>query len=362
MTEWRASAPGKAVLFGEYAVLGGAPALVMAVDRHARVRISPRKAPAWCVNAAQLGLPDLEFQVDRAGRVSWSSDQADTPSFARCRALIEWEVARHPDQFPALAGHEILIDTADLYENDGARVRKLGLGSSAAMAIARVGALEACANGTVRAGLPDELASTLLARYRAGQGGQGSGIDLAAALHGGVQAYQLTDQGGSIAPVVLPEMLSLRFFWTGKPAVTGNFLKQFRRWEQARPEQAEAALADLGRLSITGLQAIGRGDVNGVMTCINSYGDSMGKIGAMMGMDVMTPALDAIVSAARAHGLAAKPCGAGGGDLAVVAGHDSDALARVEQALHEQGYRRLALAVAPEGLRVRRTAHAPPSP
>ena len=35
-----ASAPGKIVLSGEYAVLAGAPAIVMAVDRRARVAIA----------------------------------------------------------------------------------------------------------------------------------------------------------------------------------------------------------------------------------------------------------------------------------------------------------------------------------
>ena len=36
-----ASAPGKAVLCGEYAVLDGAPAVCMALDRRARVTVTP---------------------------------------------------------------------------------------------------------------------------------------------------------------------------------------------------------------------------------------------------------------------------------------------------------------------------------
>ena len=35
-----ASAPGKVILCGEYAVLDGAPAICMAVDRRARVEIT----------------------------------------------------------------------------------------------------------------------------------------------------------------------------------------------------------------------------------------------------------------------------------------------------------------------------------
>ena len=37
-----ATAPGKLVLLGEYAVLEGAPALVMAIDRRAEVRLETR--------------------------------------------------------------------------------------------------------------------------------------------------------------------------------------------------------------------------------------------------------------------------------------------------------------------------------
>src|SRR5690606_27773541 len=37
-----ARAPGKAVVLGEYAVLGGAPALVLAVDRYCSASIGPR--------------------------------------------------------------------------------------------------------------------------------------------------------------------------------------------------------------------------------------------------------------------------------------------------------------------------------
>jgi len=43
----RAKAPGKVVLAGEYAVLAGAPALVMAVNRFARAQLTAKEDPGW---------------------------------------------------------------------------------------------------------------------------------------------------------------------------------------------------------------------------------------------------------------------------------------------------------------------------
>ena len=54
-----AQAPGKLLLLGEYAVLEGAPALVVAVDRLARVRVA--SAERFEISAPQVGIDGLEF-------------------------------------------------------------------------------------------------------------------------------------------------------------------------------------------------------------------------------------------------------------------------------------------------------------
>src|SRR5690625_1203106 len=52
---WVASAPGKVVLLGEYAVLDGAPALVQAVNRRCTVRLSLCAQDHARIEAVQLG-------------------------------------------------------------------------------------------------------------------------------------------------------------------------------------------------------------------------------------------------------------------------------------------------------------------
>ena len=56
----RTSAPGKVILSGEYAVLDGAPAVVMAVDRRARVSVSAGSGDWHRVSAPGLFEGDFE--------------------------------------------------------------------------------------------------------------------------------------------------------------------------------------------------------------------------------------------------------------------------------------------------------------
>ena len=62
----KASAPGKLLVLGEYAVLRGAPAIVMAVDCRARVSLRPSQHRTWRLTASQLNLHD--YPLDQCGQ------------------------------------------------------------------------------------------------------------------------------------------------------------------------------------------------------------------------------------------------------------------------------------------------------
>lgn len=62
-----ASAPGKLVLLGEYAVLDGAPALVLAVNRRARAALATTTAEDFAVDAPSLGISGARFRLTDAG-------------------------------------------------------------------------------------------------------------------------------------------------------------------------------------------------------------------------------------------------------------------------------------------------------
>lgn len=351
MTAVTASAPGKAVLLGEYAVLEGSPALVMAVERRARVLIEACARGDSRVEVPQLGLAPVGFRLEANGKISWSGPAADHPAFQRARFVLDWLGARHPGRLAA-GGLRIRIDTAELYQSSSAAPTKLGLGSSAAMTVALAGAVEALAEPASGADLAARLENDLLAPYRAGQDGRGSGIDLAASLHGGVCRYQLAANGARAKRVAWPGALKLAFVWTGQAASTPDFLDRYQRWRASSPAQAMQAQQALDACCRAALERLGLDDAAGLMTCINNYGRLMGKIGDLAGLPVVSEALLHITRTAAAHGLACKPCGAGGGDLAMLAGTDEEALDQACQALASRGWPRLGLAVAPKGLQV----------
>jgi len=131
-----ASAPGKLFLIGEYGVLHGWPAVVAAVDRRVTGRFVPGGAPAT---------PLVEQVVETV------------------RAYLVEDGATVPEGAPVL-------DSSALASGTG----KLGLGSSAAVAAAGVGAMLAAAGCDLE--YSRILAFTLANRaHRAAQGGRGSG-------------------------------------------------------------------------------------------------------------------------------------------------------------------------------------------
>src|SRR5690606_42155959 len=65
-----ASAPGKAVLIGEYAVLEGAPAVAMALDRRARVGLASGNGPGHAVRSLNSGAR-ARFGPMPGGGLAW---------------------------------------------------------------------------------------------------------------------------------------------------------------------------------------------------------------------------------------------------------------------------------------------------
>jgi phosphomevalonate kinase len=297
----RASAPGKLVLFGEYAVLEGAPALVAAIDRRATVELT-RPASAWSVGGRPLGGPGLE--------------------------VVEAVLGLAHDAAPA----EIRIDTAAFVGPAGG---KLGFGSSAAVAVALYGALR---------GATAQLEAAFAAiepAHRRAQGGVGSGVDVAASLWGGVLSYR---RGKAPERVSLPAGVRLLAIDSGKSARTSDLVAAVAR---AAPVREMARLADLAERGRSVLD-----DTAALFDLVEQFHEAMAALGRAAGVPIVSDEHAAIERAVRRAGGAYKPSGAGGGDVGVAFVDSEDAAQAVREAVTAAGFRALGISVDPAGLEI----------
>ena len=310
-------APGKAVLSGEYAVLVGAPSLVMAVNRYARCSITPNTSKIWSFKSSGFS-GRSEHALDSLAR---PADMASTDP-AR---LLSWVLATAPanqngkptsaSAFEGLPeGAEVVTDTQDMFESE----LKLGLGSSAALITALTGCV-----GALRGDQPPTF-ETIHRAHQASQGGIGSGLDVATSLAGGVIRFQ----SGRAEPARWPADLHYRFVYTGKPASTSPLVQRFNAWRESAQKSTEIEpLTALFDASAT----LANSGIN--LDNLHRYVQALRDLDGSAGIGIYSSEHQQLASIAERYHLLYKPCGAGGGDLGVAIGDSEASLNRFASAI-----------------------------
>ena len=260
----RVRAPGKLLLTGAYAVLDGAPAIVVAVDRYA---------------------------------VADGSRHAASP----------------PPEVRAAFGSEPPpeVDVQQLRDASG---RKLGLGSSAAAVVAAVG-WRALSRGEdprlpiVRSRI---FRASRAAHARVQSGG--SGVDVAASVHGGALRYALSDSGAVVRALEPPADLILRVYFSGTSARTSDLLRLVDRHRGRDPKAR--VFADLRDRAEQASEAFAS-PAGRFVAAARSFGDALDALGSAADVPIVPPAFRDLARAAEVEGGAFLPSGAGGGDVGV---------------------------------------------
>ncbi|MDD5308436.1 MAG: hypothetical protein PHU25_14030 [Deltaproteobacteria bacterium] len=301
------SAPGKLFLGGEYAVLHGGEAVVTAVSVRAVATLSER---------AQ-------------GRAS--------PIVIAVRDLAARELDRGDSGLPAF-----VVDTT-MFSRLG---RKLGLGSSAAVTAAATGLLFEWVGLSIERER-DRLLDLSLVAHRRGQGGRGSGADVAVSVLGGTIVFV---PGRPAEPILLRGVEAVAV-WTGAPASTVDLLDRVDALA-ARDRLLHQSCMDELVASSRGLaEAFRAGDGAAIVCATETYGEGMQRLGVAAGAPIMTPEHEAVRRMARDAGGAAKPSGAGGGDAAVAVFEDAEGARRFGEACRGAGFEILGLGMHAPGLR-----------
>jgi phosphomevalonate kinase len=211
------------------------------------------------------------------------------------------------------------VDTSALHDAEG---RKLGLGSSAAYRVAAEGA-RAAARGEdlLDARVRDRIFRAVRDDHAQSQGG-GSGVDVAASVHGGALCYRIAQGEASIVPVVLPPGVELAVFWSGSSARTSDLRA---RVDAMSPSTRRAAFAPLSAASRDAADALTAGDARAAhvadrarfLDAARAFGRALTALGRAADAPIVPPAFAELGALAEGEGAAFHPSGAGGGDVAV---------------------------------------------
>jgi phosphomevalonate kinase len=275
----RVFAPGKLVLTGAYAVLSGAPAIVVATNRGAYAdgsRTTPTATP--------------EVRV----------------------ALGEEVAAPH-------------VDASSLFVG----ARKLGLGASAAILVASLATREGARGADLGAA---EVRSALFERARAAhatsQGG-GSGVDVAASVYGGVLEYV----PGLPVRRALPPNTTLAVFACGTSARTSELRGCVDRLAESAPSVYEARIGELSVVAGEAAAAVREGDRDRFIHAIRRASRALARLGAAASAPIVPEGFERLEEAAAAECASFCVSGAGGGDVAAYVGSGRPSAAFVERAL-----------------------------
>jgi len=297
VTSILARAPGKVVLSGEYAVLGGAPAISTAVNRHAVVQIVATEDKFHRVAAPGHAEGSWRFTTDNEGRIIWQ----DEPPEQGLRLVEEgWRAALPAYQ----SGLSITVDTTEFYAAGSAE--KLGLGSSAAAMTALVGALD-----RLKSTSPN-IYTVARKAHKALQRGLGSGVDVATSYFGGVVEFR-TDSTAVPPQHSWINGLDFRLLWSGTAASTMDKISGL----DISPAD-DVSWGSLSSAAESAATAWAAGDATKVLGAWRKYTDALRQFGIDHDLGIFDAGHGELADLANSVDLVYKPCGAGGGDIGIV--------------------------------------------
>ncbi len=339
MPERLLSAPGKQFVAGEYAVLWGGQAWVLAVD--SRVAGLVRKRADRTVTLA-LDEGCIQGEVTPAG-VHWRSEVSRSFHFA----------ARTIDLACRVLGREGPGFSIAFESSPAVQGAKPGFGGSARATVLTAELVRWATESSY-----DALKLALVAHVEAQQG-RGSGADVAACFSGGLISYRQFDArsvlkkaetlglGASLRaapPVDLNRVekisLPMLYVYSGTSALTPSLIT--RAEQQLSSEQRAAFVVESDHHGAQLAQALTRGAFAQVAESMSALQALLNTIDA-----TQSESMARLLALATASGCAAKQSGAGGGDGALVIGPDAPTLEGARASLEARGFLTRPVNVAP---------------
>ena len=280
MPSFTASAPGKVILFGEHAVVYGQPAIAVPVTQ---VRASATLMPNITGSPGEVRILAPDVGLDSL----WEHLSPENPIGA---AVMGVKSTLGINQVPACTIK--VVSTIPVAS---------GLGSGAAVSVAVIRALA----GFLGNPLPDEQISALAYEVEKIHHGTPSGIDNTVVTYAQPVYFA---QGRAIEIFGVTQPFTILIGDTGLPAPTKESVNDVRAAWKADPRTYNRLFAAAGSIAKTARQAIEGGHPEWLGPLMDENHELLVK------MNVSSPELDNLVSAAKDSGaLGAKLSGGGRG-------------------------------------------------
>ncbi|OJV63813.1 MAG: phosphomevalonate kinase [Clostridiales bacterium 38-18] len=321
--------PGKLILSGEYAILyPNQIAIVAATNRTLTVAISHSDEEKSYVYSKDT---DVRLYFDALG--DGFIDEAIRTAMAYIRQFIKMKY--HSTDLKERTVPLKIILASELSNSEKV---SLGLGSSAAVIVGVIKALLEWHGFRYNKALLFKLA--YLAHYRVQ--GSGSGVDIAAAVYGGLILYKSMDikcmlqeanheylydekiyrivsskwSGGDVTPLKLPDVINCVVFWTGEKASTKDYIKRFYQVAEKDKKVINTFLMRTHE-NVKALEmACYNNDASAFFEAIKNQRQTLLDLEHQLGLKLESEK-HTVFSEALAQIGAAKFSGAGGGDCAI---------------------------------------------
>ncbi len=346
MTE--ASAPGKLIIVGEYAVLDGAPAIAAAIDVRAEVRVVAIPGTESVFIDAENGQA-FYFTIDSRSGLCWVGERPEVNG-AILEAVIS-SCVEHSTLFDDGPSFRVSMSTDNFFTHADGRWLKLGIGSSAAVLVALVGALVTELSISMPA---EELLAICNSAHHRFQGGRGSGTDVATAIYGGVVTVRC-----GVTPKVItatrsswPCGLSVLPIWSGVSASTPELLAHFEKFQNDHPDDYQPHRRQLKATAERACVAWAEQSVSDILNTLSAYSDALDALDHDAQIGINTEAHDRIRQIVERRGAVYKISGAGGGDFGLALTDSEKVLDLIRTDCHSAGFTASGEAFAAEGLAV----------
>lgn len=323
----KVKAPGKLYIAGEYAVVNpGTPSVIVALDRFVYAEIEENPS-IGTISSKQYKDTSLTFFHDDSGRLIYSEKIEAFNFIIEAINIVEKLVIEKNITLKLFSLH---FDS-DLDNSEG---KKYGLGSSAAVTVATIKALQEFYQLNLKPLDIYKLAA--LAHYNVQ--GNGSLGDIAASAFTGWISYKrfnrnwlnefktnhtLTDLLNTkwplleIQPLEFPVDIELVIGWTGSPASTSQLVSKIKDYQITNP-LGYANFVKSSTLYVNNLiTAINQKDYVGIKNSLAKNRSLLKDLSIASDVEIETPLLTKLIDSVNSIGGIAKTSGAGGGDCGI---------------------------------------------